>query len=432
MKKVLVITYYWPPSGGAGVQRWLKFVKYLRDFGWEPVVYTPENPEAPAIDESLLKDVPENLTVIKKPIWEPYTTYKKFIGQKKDSKINAGFLSEDKKPKTTENISVWIRGNFFIPDARKFWIKPSIRFLIKYLKENPVDAIVSTGPPHSMHMIALGLKKRLNIPWLADFRDPWTNIDFYEELRLTSRADKKHHKLEKLILEKADKITVISKGMADDFNSILEREYSVITNGFDEDDIPDQKEVVLESNFSITHIGSIGKSRNPDVFWKVVKNKVNSDTDFSKKLKIKLVGKIDYAVNESLVNYDLDHFVERIEYLPHDKLHKYQKESQVLLLLINDTPNANLILTGKFFEYIGSKRPILCIGPEGGNAAQIIKDNNFGDVCGFHDEVKLSKIIDYYFELYKKQELKSRGHNREKYTRKKLSGDLAEILNIIA
>ena len=131
MKKVLIITYYWPPSGGAGVQRWLKFVKYLRDYNWEPVIYTPKNPEAPAIDNSLLDDVPENITVLKKPIWEPYTFYKKFIGKKKEDKINVGFLSESKKPKFTEKISVWVRGNFFIPDARKYWIKPSIKYPTK-------------------------------------------------------------------------------------------------------------------------------------------------------------------------------------------------------------------------------------------------------------------------------------------------------------
>ena len=191
MNRVLIISYYWPPSGGAGVQRWLKFSKYLRDFGWEPVIYTPENPESPDVDKSLLKDIPPGIEVIKKQIWEPYDAYKRFIGQKKDEKIQAGFLSEKKRNPLFENISVWIRGNFFIPDARRFWIKPSIRFLIKYLAAHPVNAIVSTGPPHSMHLIALGLKKKLNIPWLADFRDPWTTIDFYHQLHLTRQADKK-------------------------------------------------------------------------------------------------------------------------------------------------------------------------------------------------------------------------------------------------
>ncbi|MEA3317025.1 MAG: glycosyl transferase family 1, partial [Bacteroidota bacterium] len=184
-KKVLIITYYWPPSGGAGVQRWLKFAKFLPKYGWNPIIYTPENGEIPVTDKSLHKDISKETKVIKRKIWEPYTWYKKFIGQKNNQKINVGFLSENQKPKFTEKISVWIRGNFFIPDARKFWIKPSVKFLKTYLKNNNVDAIISTGPPHSMHLIAMQLQKKLNLPWIADFRDPWTNIDFYEDLLLT-------------------------------------------------------------------------------------------------------------------------------------------------------------------------------------------------------------------------------------------------------
>ncbi len=164
MKRVLILTYYWPPSGGAGVQRWLKFVKYLREFGWEPIVYTAENPEAPADDDSLEKDIPQNLTILKTPIWEPYDLYKKFTGQASNDRVNAGFLHEKEKPAWSEKLSVWIRGNFFIPDARRFWIKPSIRFLQRYLKTCPVDAIVSTGPPHTMHMIGMGLKKIPDCP----------------------------------------------------------------------------------------------------------------------------------------------------------------------------------------------------------------------------------------------------------------------------
>jgi hypothetical protein len=169
MKKVLIITYYWPPAGGSGVQRWLKMSKYLRDFGWEPVVYTAENGEMPSIDKSLEKHIPEGITVLRSPIWEPYSVYKKFVGQKKDEKIEAGFLSESEKPKRTANIARWVRGNLFTPDARKYWIKASVRYLSKWLGENKVDAVVSAGPPHSMHLIALGLQKKLGLPWLADF-----------------------------------------------------------------------------------------------------------------------------------------------------------------------------------------------------------------------------------------------------------------------
>ncbi|MFI5134679.1 MAG: hypothetical protein ACHQD9_02380, partial [Chitinophagales bacterium] len=188
MKKVLILTYYWPPSGGAGVQRWLKMVKYLPQFGWQPIVYTAKDAEYPIHDPSLEKDVPKEAEVIRQKIWEPYDLYKKFIGQKKEEKVYSGFLSEKKKPGFAQRASVWIRGNLFIPDARCFWIKPSRKFLISYLKKNPVDAMVSTGPPHTTHMIALGIKKKLNIPWIVDFRDPWTQIDFYNQLHLTRWA----------------------------------------------------------------------------------------------------------------------------------------------------------------------------------------------------------------------------------------------------
>jgi hypothetical protein len=221
MKRLLIITYYWPPSGGAGVQRWLKFVKYLRNFGWEPVIYTPSNGEIPVEDLTLFKDIPPGIEVLTLPIWEPYDLYKKFIGQKKGEKINTGFLTERKKPRLTEKIAVWLRGNFFIPDARKFWVKPSIKYLTEYLVNQPVDAMVSTGPPHSMHLIAMGLHQKFKTPWLADFRDPWTNIDFYADLMLTKSADALHHRLELAVLHSATKVVSIGRTMSDELSALL-------------------------------------------------------------------------------------------------------------------------------------------------------------------------------------------------------------------
>lgn len=218
MKKVLVITYYWPPSGGAGVQRWLKFVKYLRLYGWEPVVYTPSNPELPVTDNSLLNEIPDGLTVLKHPLWEPYQLYKRFSGRSEN--INTGFLTEKGVTGWKEKLSVWVRGNFFIPDARKFWIKPSVKFLSGYLEKNQIHAIVSSGPPHSMHLIALSLKKKFNLPWLADFRDPWTGIDYYNDLMLTGYADRKHHKMEQEVLQKADAIVSVGYDMSRNFEKV--------------------------------------------------------------------------------------------------------------------------------------------------------------------------------------------------------------------
>ncbi|MCK4639299.1 MAG: glycosyltransferase family 4 protein [Bacteroidales bacterium] len=432
MKKVLIITYYWPPSGGAGVQRWLKFVKYLREFGWEPIVYTPENPEAPDIDNSLEKDIPDNLTVIKRKIWEPYTAYKKFIGQEKEQKINAGFLSENKKPKLSENISVWIRGNFFIPDARKFWIKPSVKFLTNYLKNNPVDAMISSGPPHSMHMIALGLKQRLGIPWLADFRDPWTNIDFYDDLKLSKYADKKHHALEQKVLKNADSVVLVSNGMADDFNKIYHRNYEVITNGYDSDDISNGSKIELDKKFSISYIGTMVKTRNPISFWKAINQIINLNKEFAKNIEIKLIGKIDYSVQQSIEEFQLQKYITKINYLPHNEVIKLQKQSQVLLLLINNTPNAKMILTGKFFEYMASHRPILCIGPSNGDAVRILKETNSGLQSDFQDVKKIKENILNFYQLYKNQELSSDIKNIENYSRKGLTNRLVNVLNGIA
>lgn len=440
MKKVLIITYYWPPSGGAGVQRWLKFTKYLREYGWEPVIYTPENPESPNNDSSLEKDVPKNLTVIKTKIWEPYTFYKVFIGQKRDQKINAAFLTESKKPKKFEKAAVWIRGNFFIPDARKFWVKPSIKFLSDYIKQNPVDAVVSTGPPHSMHLIALGLKKKLNIPWMADFRDPWTNIDFYPKLMLTPIADHKHKRLELEVLNKADVVTCVGQTWMDELEEIWRKgknarvsnsKFRFISNGYDPDDYAHDK-VEMDKKFSIVYVGTLDKSRNPEILWRTLSGIVKKNVAFAADLQIKLVGKTDIAVTEDIEKNGLSAYMEKTPYLTHGEVTEVQKKSQLLLLLINNTPNAMGITTGKLFEYLAAERPILCIGPNGGDADKILTETKGGLISGYEDSRTLEANIMYFYNKYKSGNLACESVNIEKYSRKALTGEVAEVLNIIS
>jgi glycosyltransferase involved in cell wall biosynthesis len=428
-RKVLIITYYWPPSGGAGVQRWLKFSKYLREYGWEPVIYTPENPEAPAIDNSLENDIPGGITILKQPIFEPYSAYKRFVGMKPGEKVNAGFLQEKEKPGWAEGFAVWLRGNFFIPDARRFWISPSVKFLTKYLKNNTVDAIVSTGPPHSMHIIALEIHNKLGIPWLADFRDPWTGIDFYHQLKLSLMADKLHHKLQKKVLSSATAVTVISSDMVNEFNGIVNRKYTLVTNGFDEDDISPIPQNQLDTKFTISHIGSLNATRNPSQLWKVLAEMADQNPLFAKSLQIKLVGKVDISVLKNIEENGLTGYLQRIEYMPHqDVMHEIQK-SQVLLLLINNTPNAKGILTGKIFEYLGSGRPILSIGPEDGDAAVILNDSEAGQTAGYENEVGMHRIVTDYFIKFSEQRLESNTDNRLKYSRKALTAEIAKVLD---
>ncbi len=430
MKRALIITYYWPPSGGAGVQRWLKFVKYLPGFDWQPVVYVPENPEYPVLDKSLEKDVPAGAEVLTNKVWEPYDLYKKFVGLKKEEKINAAFLSERKKPRLTEKLAVWLRGNLFIPDARRFWIRPSVKFLSDYLQQHPVDVIISTGPPHSMHLIALQLKERFHLPWLADFRDPWTGIDFYDDLQLTRFADRKHHRLEKQTLKSADEVVVISEGMKSHLNEILPRDYAVITNGFDEDDVPDEQ-IPADAKFSLAHIGTLARSRNPEALWQALQEMAAENHHFAEKLEIKLVGKVDFHVMESLRQHNLEGYLHLIPYLDHDKVLEEQHRSQVLLLLINNTPNARMILTGKLFEYLSARRPILCIGPADGDAARIIRESNSGFVTEFGEVSNLKEQLHQLFDRYLHSENTPRHQQISQFSRRNLTGELARLLDAI-
>lgn len=430
MKKVLIITYYWIPSGGAGVQRWVKFTKYLRDFGWEPIIYTPENPEFPSIDHSFEKDIPADIKILKTPIWEPYNIYKKLTGKKNEA-INAGFISENKKQGWKEKLSIWIRGNFLIPDPRRFWIKPSVRFLTDYLKSNPVDAIITTGPPHSMHLIGMGIKNNFpNLLWVADFRDPWTNIDFYKELTLTFAADKIHHRLEKNVVQQADAVVVVSQGMKEEFELLQPKHLQVITNGYDEADV-EKSELKLDQKFSISHIGTLNAARNPTTLWKVLGELCAENKEFKNDLQIQLIGKVDFSVLESIQQNKLNEQLNKIDYLSHSEAIEKQNTSQVLLLLINQSANAKGILTGKFYEYLAAKRPIIAVGPTDGDAAEVLKTTNAGKMVDFGDEKVTKQVVLEFYNLYKNNSLNVHNNSVERFSRRNLTNDLANLLALL-
>ena len=430
MKKVLIVTYYWIPSGGAGVQRWVKFTKYLRDFGWEPIIYTPANPEFPSVDRSFEKDIPSDITVLKTPIWEPYNVYRNLTGKKNEA-INAGFISENKKQGWKDKLSIWVRGNFLIPDPRRFWIKPSVNYLTDYLQKNPVDALITTGPPHSMHMIGLGLKT--NIPelhWVADFRDPWTNIDFYKDLNLTGIADKIHHRLEAKIVRSADQVVVVSNDMKQEYELLKPQKIDVISNGYDDED--DQKGIVqLDEKFTISHIGTLNVARNPKTLWKVLSELCDETPGFKNDLQIQLVGKVDFSVLEAIRMNGLQDQLLKIDYLSHSEAITKQRSSQVLLLLINNSENAKGILTGKFYEYLAAKRPILGVGPTDGDAAAVLHETGGGVMVDFLDEKATKQSILDFYKRYKTNTLNVQTESVEKYSRRSLTGQLVTLLNTL-
>ena len=406
--------------------------KYLPENGWQPVIYTTEDAEYPIIDPSLEKDVAPETEVIRRPIIEPYTLYKKFLGIKKEESIKVGFASEKKKSGWKEKLSVWIRGNCFIPDARCWWVKPSVHYLKEYLKEHPVDAIISTGPPHSMHLIALKLKEALGIPWIADFRDPWTQIDFYDELRLTPWADRKQHKLEYQVLTKADKVVTIGWNSARELGRLGNRNVRVIPNGYDWDLEAQTQDITLSEKFTITHLGVITPSRNAPTLWQALQELKTEIEGFDKDLEINLIGQVDQSVVQNLEADGLTENAELVPYIPHDEVLKTQRSSQVLLLLINNTPNAKGILTGKLFEYLAAGRPILCIGPEDGDAARVIKETQAGQTVDFKDKEQMKEALRSLFQKYREDGLPyNTSKEVEKYSRKDLAAEYGRLLDRI-
>jgi len=419
--KVLIITYYWPPAGGSGVQRWLKFVKYLRDFDVEPVVYTVDNPEYALTDETLQNEIPENIEILKQSILEPNNLLSKLKSKQKDTSV--GFLNPN--PSFIEKKLHYIRANYFIPDSRKYWIKPSIKYLSNYLKNNNIDLIITTGPPHSIHLIGLGLQKKNSIKWIADFRDPWTDIDYFHQLPLTKNSLEKHELLERKVLKNADSVLVVGKTMKENFKK-FNKKIHVLTNGFDSNLINENFE--LDKKFTFTHIGLMNADRNPIVLWKVLAKMAIKNIEFASDLQVKLIGKSALEIHTSIKEYGLENIVQFIGYLPHQKVIDHQRSSQVLLLVANNVPSAKGIITGKVFEYLQAKRPILAFAPEDGDLAEIIENTNSGIVIDFNDEEKLKKVMVDLYEKFKQDKLTVNSKSIEQYHRKNLTGKLAKII----
>ncbi len=432
MKKVLIITYYWPPTGGAGVQRWLKFSKYFGSLGWEPVIYTPSNPDFPINDDTLLKDIPKDLTVLKTHITEPYDIYRKIMRKKKTETVNQGFLSEGKENTFLQSAMIWIRGNFFIPDARMFWIKPSVKYLSEYIKTQHIDAVISTGPPHSMHLIAMGLKDKCNIPWIADFRDPWTQIDFYDKLKLSSFANRKHKQLEWEVLTKANKVVTVSPSCGLDLEKLGNRKVDIITNGFDTDDFEFDEILPPLTGFLFHHTGALNKDRNPYTLWKVLGDLCKENPKLKKDLILKFTGKTDAIVFENLKHQGLQNNAQRSDYMPHSEVVKAMAQSPVLLLPLNNTPNNKGVLSGKLFEYLAAKRPIFGIGLPEGDAARILKETQAGNLFGFDDYNGMKQAVIELYEKYLSNNLSVQSNSIDRYSRKSCAESYTALLNEIS
>lgn len=426
MKKVLIIAYYWPPAGGPGVQRWLKFVKYLPDFKIEPIVYVPENATYPIIDQDFVKQI-NNVTIIKQPINEPYKIASIF-SKKETQTISSGIIKDQKKQSFIEKILLYIRGNFFIPDARVGWVNPSVDYLSTYIKTNAVDAIITTGPPHSMHLIGLELQKRFAVKWIADFRDPWTSIGYHKELKLTEKSAQKHKDLERQVLTNADAILTTSYTTKQEFAEITKKPIHVITNGYDVTHI---EKPMMDEKFTISHIGSLLSKRNPRILWKALKEILKENEQFRVDFQLQLIGKVSSEIVDTIKEFRLDTYLNLLGYVSHTEALKYQRSSQMLLLIEIDSYETQGIIPGKLFEYMAAERPVLAIGPRESDVEKIIKDTNVGKYFNYDDLDDVKKyILDCYLQ-YQQKNLKVYGMGLQYFSRKKLTEKLADVLKNI-
>lgn len=429
-KKILIISYYWPPAGGPGVQRWLKFVKYLPDFGWESTVFIPENPSYPIVDETLQKDVPKNLKMIKTKIWEPYQLAEKF--GKDNKKFKAGQFDVGENQSWKAKLSIFVRGNFFIPDARVFWVKPSVEFLEKYLKANHYDVLVTTGPPHSLHLIGLGLKKKFpDLKWIADFRDPWTEISYYKHLKLTKIADKKHRKLESEVFKNADVTLATSYTDAENFRKNGANAFC-ITNGFDSE-VESQKSEVGSKNstnkFTLSYVGVLEQLRDPGNLWWTLYEIMCENEEFSNDFELKFVGKVDNKIQQSLFHIGINQNIKYLGYLPHEQALQEMQDSTVLLMTNFPQESSKGIIPGKIFEYLATGKTILSFGPKDADVEKILNETKAGKHFGYDEKENLKKFILESYENWKSGILNQNAENIEQFSRKNLTQKLVDLMN---
>ena len=423
MKKVLIITYYWPPAGGPGVQRWLNFSKYLPDFGYQPIIYKPKNPSYPIKDTSLSS--PSGVKVIEKSILEPYALAE-LVSKSNSKTISSGLIKSKTKQSWKERLMLFIRGNLFIPDARVLWVKPSISYLKAYIQEHSIDTIITTGPPHSLHLIGLGLKNHSpNLNWIADFRDPWTTIGYHKALRLTDMSEQKHKDLESKVLNTANQLITTSFKTQQEFLQKTKTPIEVITNGFDEISVESE----LSENFTISHIGSLLNDRNPKLLWQVFAELVTENPVFKNFFELQLIGKTSESVLESIHSAGLEDYVSVEGYVPHKKAVSYQKSSQMLLLIEIDKQDTRGIIPGKLFEYLASQRPILAIGPQEWDVEKIISDTQSGQCFTYNQKDDLKSYVENAFDDFLNGKLNAKTKNIQQYSRKHLTQNLTHLIH---
>ncbi len=386
-KYVLFISYYFPPAGGAGVQRILKFLKYLGEFGWTPIALVPQNPEYPARDESLQNELPADLIVRYAPIFEPYELYRKFTGEQKGVPIDINVKKEAGASRSmSERFAEFIRATIFIPDARIGWLLSAVKEGRNILREYPVRAIYSSSPPYTPALVARRLHRISKIPWVAGFRDPWTGFHNTPGRwflpRLLDRS------LERSVFTEANLVEVAWKGIMRDatekYPALPREKFIHIPNGFDSADFPEPdmaKRAIHPNNAkcTITYSGSLYGPRNPRSFLQAVELLIERREIDPAKMSLRFVGRFGAQIHDMLDRPLVRSMIENIEYVPHARAVELLLESDALLLIVDDVASVAEIVPGKVYEYLGAARPILAIAPPEGAIGDLLRETGAGE-----------------------------------------------------
>jgi glycosyltransferase involved in cell wall biosynthesis len=430
LRRVLFLTYYFPPSGGPGVQRALKFAKYFPEFGWQPTVLTvnPEDASYPDRDESLLDEIPPDVRVEPTRAWDPYAVYARLLGKTKSETVGVGSFGESGKS-WKQQVAKWVRANLFIPDARVGWVPFAVNKGREILRATPHDALLTTGPPHSTHLAGLMLSRQFNLPWVADFRDPWTDIDFAHQLPTTWLARTVDAALERKVLRRASAVTVVSPTWKRGLEERVPGRYQVIWNGFDPADFPSAEAGEQQEQFYITYVGSLNAARNPEALWQALRT-LGAPSQMPE-LRVRFIGSVDPSVLARAQSLGLESIIQIQPYVPHAEAVREMQQSSILLLLINDVPNQQGIIPGKVYEYLAAARPVLAIGPPAGDSAAVLSRTGGGQMIGYEDVEGVRAYVERHYAAWRAG-APLQGASRAaalQFSRRSQTGELALLLD---
>lgn len=422
---MFIVAYYWPPAGGPGVQRWLKFLKYLPEFDYDVTLFVPDNPDYPTLDFSLMDEIPKGLKVVRVPIFEPSRVMGALL-RKRTKNLQKGIIPQKKG--ILQRAVLWVRGNLFIPDSRKFWAGRVFKEMKLHLTDQENITLITTGPPHSVHLVGLKMiKAYTSVKWITDFRDPWTTISYHKHLELSHAAARRHKNLEHKVLNSAHRIIVTSKNTKREFTPITKTPIDIITNGFD---VPVMSNLAQPiGKFTLSHIGTFLRDRNPEVLWEVLVELIEEIPEFKARFILQLAGNVSPKVLHSLKEYHLGTYVNNMGYLKHKKAFDLMKNSQALLLIEIDSEETKSIIPGKLFEYLASRRPIIAVGPAGADIGEVIKETQSGKFFNHQQKAELKHhIIDLFVKYIRKDNDAVISSNISKFHRKQLTKHLSRSI----